>query len=92
MLGGGGEGEAGLAAPAGAGEREQTHVRPAEERQDRGELEPAADERRRGADRKRVFARDRYERGILLEDPALERAELGGRLEAELVERVRASR
>ena len=88
VLGRGGEGEAGLAAPARAGEGEQTHVLSAEERQDRGQLESAADERRRGADRKHVFARRRYERGILLEDPALERPELGRRLEAELVERV----
>ena len=88
VLGRGGEGEAGLAAPARAGEREETHIRSAEERQDRGHLEPAADERRRGANRKSVFARYRHERGILLEDPALERAELGGRLEAELVERL----
>ena len=87
VLGRGGEGEAGLAAPARAGKGEQTHVRSAEEGQDRGQLEPAADERRRGADRKHVFARCRDERGILLEDPALERPELGGRLEAELVER-----
>ena len=88
VLGRGGEGEAGLAAPARAGEGEQTHVRSAEERQDRGQLESAADERRRGADREHVFARCRYERGILLEDPALERSQLGRRLEAELVERV----
>ena len=83
----GGEGEAGLADAARAGKGEQTHVRSAEEGQDRGQLEPAADERRRGADRKHVFARCRDERGILLEDPALERPELGGRFEAELVER-----
>ena len=74
VLGCSGEREPGLAASARAGEREQADVRPAEQRQDRRELEAAADQGGRRAQRNRVSSACGRERGVLFEDPALERA------------------
>ncbi len=82
------EREARLAGSARAGERDEPRALVPEERGDRRQLEPAADERR-GRNRKRLRGAGRRCRGgearLLPQDRPLELLERGARLEAELV-------
>ena len=80
------DGEGGLSRPARPRERDEPGLRAAEERRDRRELELATDERRWWGRRRRVGGARGREARVVLEDAPLERAELRGGLEAELVE------
>ena len=77
-----------LARPAGAREREQARARPMEQLAQVLELALAADERagRGGQPRATAGRRRAVERGVVLEDPALEGLELLAGLEAELLD------
>jgi len=86
VLGSSGSRERRLAGPAGPGEGDEPHVGPAEERGDRGLLEVAAHELRERRQRRCVGPGAEGEGGVVLEDPPLEGAEVGRRLEPELVQ------
>ena len=87
LLLGDGDGESRLARSSGAGQRDEAHVGPAEQRVDRRQLEVAPDQRgRRGANRSHRPA-GRSELGVVPEDLLLERAQLGRRLQPEVVQR-----
>ncbi len=79
--------EARLPRASGAREREQPDLRPLEKTGERGELEVAADQLGpRGESRIPGDRLPRDEFRVLLQDPALERSQLRGRLQAQLVQ------
>ena len=82
------EAEPRLARPARAGERDEPCALVAEKRADRGELEPAADKRRRGDRQRPRRARRRLGGGegwVLPEDRALQLLQSRARVEAEIL-------
>ena len=87
MLLGNCNGESRLARSAGAGQRDQAHVGPAQQRVDRRQLEITPDQRGRHGRIGATRPHRRRELGIVPEDLLLERAQLGRRLQPEVVQR-----